>query len=382
MRTEIIIFSLFLAVSASAQQYCHEPGGTCWQYPSPIGLRCTTTPNNTPCPASTPIPTVTPTPKPELQPTYTITPLFTASNLGYTYVQWMSLQNNVLWGNGGICCPGIGDGIGECIFAIDYNINPPVFKELWCTYRDSSQLWESGLVQVASSDTYKYVVAGVRTYRPATGALQDTFKDGEIWGFGSNEIAGSGWQKAKSTATIQHITGCILFPQGILDLGGARWLYANTLYKDGGGGLVRFYWPDAWRIALWDPSTILSAAAPGGSGIVIDKDGSLITADSDWSGGNIYTGKTVRLWRSKDEGRTWVNTGIHFDARTGKTLFGCGFAHRSGGAALQPLHLICTEGSGKGPDQTPSDWNAVSLRVTGATVPPNWGVRPVLGGVR
>ena len=110
---------------------------------------------------------------------------------------------------------------------------------------------------------------------------------------------------------------------------------------------------------------------------MIDADGSLITADSDWSGGNIYMSKTVRIWRSKDEGRTWVNTGIHFDARAGKTLFGCGFAHRSGGAALQPLHLICTEGTGLGPEQSPSNWNAVSVRVTGAKVPTSWGQKPV-----
>ena len=381
-QVKLIIFFLILAVSASAQQlYCHDPGG-CWKYPAPLGLQCTTTPNSTPCPTSTPAPTMTPTPKPEVQPTYTITPLFTASNLGYTYVQWMSLQNNVLWGNGGVCCPGIGDGIGECIFAINYNVNPPVFKELWCTYRDSSQLWESGSVQVASSDVYKYVVVGVRTYRPATSALQDAFKDGEIWGFGANEIVGSGWQKARGVGAIQHMTGWLFFPQGILDLGGARWLYANVILKNGGGGLVRFYWPDAWQIAYWDPTTNLSPTNPGGSGIVIDADGSLITADSDWSGGNIYTGKVVRIWRSRDEGRTWVNTGIKFEARAGKTLFGCGFAHKSGGAALQPLHLLCTEGGGLGPDKTPSDWNAVSLRVTGATVPPNWGVKPVFGGVR
>ncbi len=333
----------------------------------------------TPIPTTpTPIPpTATPTPKPEPQPTYTITPLFTGTDLGYTYVQWMSMQDNTIWGNGGICCPGIGDGIGECIFAVDYNVSPPTFKELWCTYRDSKQLWESGSVQVASSDVYKYVVAGVRTYRPATSALQDTFKDGEIWGFGSNEIAGAGWQKARGAGTVQHMTDWVFFPQGILDLGGARWLYANVIYKGGGSGLIRLYWPDAWRIAYWDPTTILANSNPGGSGIVIDADGSLITADSDWFGGNIYTSRTVRIWRSGDEGRTWINTGIKFDARPGKTLFGCGFAHRSGGAALQPLHLLCTEGSGKGPDQNPSDWNAVSVRVTGAKVPAAWGQKPI-----
>jgi len=376
-----------LASSAGAQQFCHETSGGCFQMPSvPVACNGTitfmpcpvTSPTPIPTPSATPTPTKTPTPAVTPTPyTYTVTEFFKSRDLGYTYVQWMSMMNNVVWGNGGICCPGIGDGIGECIFAIDYNVSPPAFRELWCTYRDSTQLWESGSVQVASSDTYKYVVAGVRTYRPATGALQDSFKDGEIWGFGANEIAGPGWQKARGAGTIQHMTGWLFFPQGILDLGGARWLYANVLLKDGGGGLVRFYWPDAWRAALWDPTTNLSPSNPGGSGIVIDADGSLITADSDWSGGNIYTGKTVRIWRSKDEGRTWVNTGIHFDARAGKTLFGCGFAHRSGGAALQPLHLLCSEGSGLGPDAKPSDWNTVSVRVTGAAVPSNFGQKPV-----
>jgi hypothetical protein len=382
-----LVLTLQSAVAGAQQLYCHEPT-ICWAYPSPLGLQCSTTPSIIPCSAPTPVPTVAPTPKPEVQPTYTITDLFRADAIGYSYVQWMSMMNGVVWGNGGICCPGLPDpakppggdpnnSVGECIFAIDYGVSPPAFKELWCTSRDSTQLWESGSVQVASSDTYKYVVAGVRTYRPATGALQDAWKDGEFWGFGTNEIAGPGWQKARNAATIQHMTGWHFFPQGILDLGGARWLYANVILRGGGGGLVRFYWPDAWKIALWDSTTNLSATSPGGSGIVIDADGSLITADSDWSGGSIYTSKTVRLWRSKDEGRTWVNTGIHFDARPGKTLFGCGFAHRSGGAALQPLHLLCTAGTGRGPDAIPSDWNAVSVRVTGAAVPPNFGQKPI-----
>jgi hypothetical protein len=393
-----IVLVLTLQAAVAGAQYCRNVVGDCYALGQFTGTTCGSGYTNgaTPCPTATPVPTITPTatptPKAEVQPTYTITDLFRADALGYSYVQWMSLMNNVLWGNGGVCCPGIGDGIGECPFLIDYNVSPPAFREIWCTYRDSTQLWETGLLQVASSDEHKWVVTGVRTHRPAVPALQDAFKMGEVWGLGTNnleQVGGVSWQKTKTTGVTFSMQDWLVFPQGILDLGGTRWLYASVgIRGEPRGQLIRLVWPGAYRTAQWDFSSYLSKADPAGyntpitnnwpglNGIVIDTDGSLIGTDNDWASGNAYGGRFVRLWRSKDEGRTWADTGVKFNARAGKTLFMCGFAHKSGGAALVPWHLICVEGTGKGPDQKPSDWNTVSVRVTGAVVPPNFGQKP------
>jgi hypothetical protein len=304
--------------------------------------------------------------------TYTITPFLQAKDLGYSYIQWMSEVGNVVWGNGGVCCPGIGTGVGECVFSVDYNLTPPRFREWWCTYRDSSQLWESGSVQVAQSDSLKWVAAGIMTYRPANSALQNDFREGPVWGFGVTDLYANGWQGVNNIGKMLRMTDTQLFPQGILDLNGARWLYVRSLAKNGATySLMRFYWPYAFHTADWDPTTILSTNAPGSDGIAIDSDGTLIALV-----GGPQTATSVHLWRSGNEGRTWADTGIHFDARPGKTLFQCGFEHGSGGAAVQPLHLICVEGTGKGPDQNPPDWNAVDIRTGVVNLPASWGQAP------
>jgi hypothetical protein len=85
----------------------------------------------------------------------------------------------------------------------------------------------------------------------------------------------------------------------------------------------------------------------------------------------------VKIVRSRDEGRTWVDTGVRINPPAGKTLFGCGWDHRSGGAAVQPWHVVCTIGTGLGPDVTPSDWNLGDVRMTGAKLPAAWGKVPV-----
>ena len=86
----------------------------------------------------------------------------------------------------------------------------------------------------------------------------------------------------------------------------------------------------------------------------------------------------VNVLRSKDEGRTWSDTGIQVAAPTGRMLFGCGWAHKSGGAAEQPWLLLCTIGTGKGPDQMPPDWNGGYIAVVGTKLPAGWGKKPVL----
>src|SRR3990167_4129184 len=121
----------------------------------------------------------------------TVTQFLKASDLGYTYVQGMTLIDN--------------------------------------------ELWESGSVQVAHSDRYKWVVAGQATRRPAVPALQDAPKAAMIWGFGTNSLTDPWFSWAHSVGH-NIFTGFWqgqIWPQGVLDLGGIRYLYAQTLRQWG-----------------------------------------------------------------------------------------------------------------------------------------------------
>jgi len=305
----------------------------------------------------------------------TVTQFLKASDLGYTYVQGMTLIDNVLWGNGGRCCPGIGDSIGECLFSINYSADPPQFREWWCTYRDTTELWESGSVQVAHSDRYKWVVAGQATRRPAVPALQDAPKAAMIWGFGTNSLTDPWFSWAHSVGH-NIFTGFWqgqIWPQGVLDLGGIRYLYAQTLRQWGEPMYVRrWVWSDGGHIAYWDSQFVSAPMFEGIPGIAIDKDGSLIAANGWWPE---QTNTVVGFLRSKDEGRTWKDAGFEVRAPAGRTLFGCGWDHKSGGAATQPLHLVCTYGTGQGPDT--GDWSAADIRFPGVVVSAAWGKKPV-----
>jgi hypothetical protein len=162
-----------------------------------------------------------------------------------------------------------------------------------------------------------------------------------------------------------------VFPQGILDLG-SRYLYARVLRSgDTRYSLGRWYWPTPFGTAWWSSETILSRDIPGFSGIAIDADGSLIATNGEAANNTV-----VEVWRSRDEGRTWAKTGIHFDAPAGRTLFQCGWEHKSGGAAAVPWHLLCVLGDGSGPET--GGWHAASVRVNGAKVPATWGQKPVI----
>jgi hypothetical protein len=372
VQTALPTLLLLLAAISQAQTYCHWTDGTCYALPSPLGCPASATTNTTPCPAvsPTPTPTATPTPSPTPAPmSYSVTSFVKAKDLGMTYFNWPSQMNGVVWGNTGQCCPGIGTGPGECVFSLERSSNTS--RLWWCTYRDSSQLWESASVQVASGDVYAWVVAGVKTYRPANDALQSDFHEGTVWGFGVPSITQT-WFGISTLADVLRYPDAVLFPLGILDLDGARWLYARVWsYSEADYMLGRWYWPRAWQSAQWSSETILSKSIPSFQAMAIDSDGSLIATT-----GELQNNLVVKIWRSKDKGRTWTDTGSAFSAPSGTTMFQCGFEHKSGGAAVVPWHLLCVQGDGQGPDA--GTWSIADIRVNGAKVPANWTVAPVL----
>ena len=401
--------------------YAPELGITCPGLPWTLRTDLAICPQAAPTPMATPTATPTP-PGPTPTPvTYTVQEFLRAADLGYTYIQAMSMVDGVVWGNGGVCCPGIPNGrsttqIGECVWSIDYNVDPPRFREWWCTFRDTSQLWEVGSVQVAQSDRFKWVVAGQATRRPAVPALQDGAKTPMIWGFGVQSLSEPffTWANSVGHDILAGWSGQI-WPQGILDLGGRRFLYAQTLTRWGEPMFIRRWaWADGAHVAFYDSHFWSAPVFAGFSGIAIDADGSIVTT-VDEEPGVAATGvgihgataatvsarvagvetaaagitvhplwwpsqgaKKVHVIRSKDEGRSWADAGIVFKAPVGRTLFGCGWTHRSGGGAVQPLLLLCTIGTGKGPDQTPPDWNAAYVAWPGARIPATFGQKPVL----
>jgi hypothetical protein len=358
-------------------------------FPSTTPCAAVPTPTPTPQPTAAPTPTATPTPVPLA---YTVQQFQTANAIGYTYIQALNMIDGTLWGNGGVCCPGVGDGIGECLFVVDFTQPVPVHREWWCTYRDSSELYETVGPQVAHSDRYRWVVAAMVNRRPAVGALQSEAVASLLVGFGTQSLTDPyiTWKSGVGRLLYPENRG--VWPLGILDLRGVRWIYAMVMDNFYGQfELWRFQWPDANSTALWDPSTKLAVLTEPLSDIAIDKDGSLVstvdTTPSKLAGRARGTGPLrwwptsdatqVKVVRSTDEGRTWAEV-TRFNAPVGKFLCGCGWDHKSGGGAVQPWHLVCTISSGKGPDAVPSDWNFADIRVNGAKVPANWTVAPVL----
>jgi hypothetical protein len=403
MRGKITIVAVALLVAATLHagtvQSCWQ-GNVCQPWndtvfgPCPVGW----TPNTNPCPAASPTPaptvaptaTATPTPAPQLP--YTVQPVLAASALGYSYLQAPTMIDKSTWGNGGVCCKSPGETAGECEWVIDNNPPIPTYREWWCTYRDSSELYESLGPQVAHSDRYKWVVAMMVNRRPPVGALQSEAAASILVGFGLQSLSEQfRWPERVGRLFPQEDRG--LWPLGILDLRGVRWLYCLVLENFYGRfELWRFAWPDAYSPALWSTTTKLAVLTDPLSEIAIDKDGSLVstidTTPAKFARGSKLAGKLkwwptadstlVKVVRSTDEGRTWADAGISFAAPAGKFLSGCGWEHTSGGGAVVPWHLLCIMSSGKGPDAVPSDWNLADIRVNGAKVPANWGVTPVL----
>jgi len=353
-------------------------GGTTCAPPSVIVLAC---PTPTPVPTPTPIPT-------EPQPSYTIIDFLSPADLPAppgslggtveTYIQACTMVAGVMWCNVGNCCPPIGDQTGgECAISIGFNLPIPQVRYWWCTYLNSEQLWETGCIQAANSDRDHWVVTGQWTSRPAVEVLKDGWKDSQVWSFGVPALNTPSWFFPQDVVVTAGEVNTDMWPQGILDLGGERWLYVQYMGTEGQFGIARLLWnrvgPSA-SAASWVSGSKLcdDPSLPMFSGIAIDKDGSLIATSGWWPS---QQNKTVWVYRSRDEGLTWARTGIKFDAPEGRTLFGCGWDHSSGGAAAQPWRLTCTEGDGGGP--TDGNWHEAIVLVNGATVPPNLKTKPV-----
>jgi hypothetical protein len=198
--------------------------------------------------------------------------------------------------------------------------------------------------------------------------------------------------------------GSKAWPVGILDLQGARYLYSMYMTADRPDRflLARFVWLDARHYVTLEREWLLSELAHPISGIAVDVDGSLLaTWDEEQAGPPVVaasmtartSGISVKpLWwpsacsrsthviRSRDEGRTWQETGITFAGSDGRCVVGCAFAHDGRGAAVQPWLLLCTSTSGKGPAMTPSDWNAAYVAWPGAKLPKSIGQKPIIFG--
>ena len=410
----LVVSALLLALSAliavgvaSGQQlYCHESTG-CYPLPLPPGMTCSGTVDTVACPAATPTPTptvaptATPTPG-EPQPAYTVTQFLAPHDLGPTYTYLQAPRLLVLPGhtyltlNGGDCCPGIGDGIGECSVFVDYSTAAPWWGELFCTYRDTPDLWETSGGAMAL-DYRGLQLWGDTDYRPAVSVQQSEWKDSWLW---HRELAYPVQSQniSPGPGSVQRFAGWwpdrMLLPQGLLRLGGQDYLYAMS-FQGPGMQYTRF---------AVDSGLPMERPLPPGqplvqplfSGIAIDADGSLIATTDDeppaatttaarmnaraagmtahaqwWPSQN---GGTVRVWRSRDAGVTWKQTGITFAAPKGRALFGCAFATANWGAALQPWLLVCSIGTGQGPDV--GDWGLAYIATAGAKVPANLGAKP------
>ncbi len=320
-----------------------------------------------PCPSVTPTPTPTLTPTPTPTPTapplvYTITRILRSTDLaGFNYIMGSTFIDGVLWANGGDCCPGLGDGIGECVISIDYTVTPPAARRWWCTYADTTDLWESGSVQVTHGPLYRWVVAGQATRRPGAWPIVGPW-DAFVWSFGAQTLTDEwfSWQHSVGQATLVE-PGFRFWPLGILDLEGQRYLYAQWMSPQGEFGVGRWWFPGAGALAQYSRDTFLTLGLkpepPLFSGIAIDADWSLIATDGWWPAAENVV---VRVWRSRDAGRTWALTGQQIEAPPGTTLFGCGWIHREGGFAVQPWAFVCNQGTGKGAET--GDWSLVVVR--------------------
>jgi len=393
--------------AVAADQWCWNGGTNCAPYKAGdicFGQVISTCPpaSVTPVPIATPTPrpgTPTPTPTPAV---YTVGEFLKSRDLGYTYVMALTMLDGVVWGNGGVCCPGIGDGIGECLFSIDYMQTPPIFREWVCTYRDSNELWEITAPQVARSDSYKWVVAGEATRRAALPALVKSGTASLTWGFGVQSLTERFFTWTQNVGRLFYPEFLKRWPLAILDLDGIRYLYCMTLKLDGPTAgqfaLERYAWPSAYHVALYTQTTSLGVLPVPLSPIAIDVDGSLLstidvettasasaagvrasalsmTAHAQWYPSGSST--KVLVMRSLDQGRSWSETGLVIQAPAGKALWGCGFEHKSGGAAVQPLHLLCTLAPlGKGPET--GEHIGADVRFASAKVPASWGQKPVL----
>jgi hypothetical protein len=354
-------------------------GGSCVP-PRVVVLACPDAPTPTPVPSATPTPTPAPA---EPQPTYTVTEFLTPADVpvrpgmaSKTYLQAMRLfKGAVLVGNVGVCCPGIGTpGQGEAIFTIDGRVSPPQYREWWETFTDSCELWESGCSQITESDMYPFGFVGCLSRRPSVAALQDDWKGSQVWAFGVPQLDTPHWSFPWNLGIIDIEADADVWPQAILDLDGQRWLIVQYARRTGEFGLARLLWPSVGRVAMWVSGSVLTTdpSLPLFSGIAVDADGSWIATSGWWPA---QTNSAVFVWRSRDAGQTWANTGIRFEY-AGHDMFGCGPAQNGHGAADVPWRFTCTSATG-GSGPTDGSWHGTLILTNGAAMPANLMTKPV-----
>lgn len=394
--TLIAIAAWLIAVEAPAQQVCCGPTGKLWTCADaacagPMGLSCAPAgaivpaescqAAPTPTPTVPPTPTVTPTPTAPPSPTPTITTVTLGLPIPWTYTQGLTLFRGVLWGNAGN--PTSGPNNGECIFSVDYNRTPPVFRVWTCTGQTADS-WESGYPKVdddAQGGPGALIVAWIETHSvPPWGQTRgDVLRYGTLSMLRARPPGGAGTAAVDDPyPQITHDaiaeSQAWLWPLGWLHLGGQRQLYAAHVAASWGpldNTLVRYYMPQGTAMQWMDTALFQPVRYPMASisDIAIDADGSLIATET--TGDNATS---MSIWRSRDEGRTWA-VATTVQALDGGSLFDCHFAHHAGGAADVPWLLTCNSTPPAG-SWANGGWQVVTVAWPGARPPLYWGQRP------
>ncbi len=382
----LIVAMAMIAVGvASGQQlYCHDSTG-CYPLPLPPGMTCSGTVDTTPCAVATPTPTptVAPTATPTAppMPAPTITTVTLGLPIPWSYTQGLSLFRGVLWGDAGNPTTGVNNG--ECIFSVDYNRTPPVFR-VWACTGQTADSWESAYPHVdddAANGPGAIIVSWIETRSPAPWGQTrgDSIRYGTITTLQARPVVGQAGSLAVDDPAPYIRRDAIaesqawLWPLGWLHLGGQRQLYGAWVSGRWGeqpSRLVRWYWPLSGPPAPdWQGLPPTSAPMATVSDIAIDADGSLIATET--TGDNATS---MSIWRSRDEGRTWT-VATTVKALDNGSLFDCHFSRHAGGAADLPWFLTCNSTPPSG-SWANGGWQVVSVAWSGAQPPLYWGQRP------
>lgn len=393
----IALAAWLIAVESPAQTVCCGPTGVLWtcadagcRAPS-VGVPCTPggkivpagscTAAPTPTPTAPPTPTATPTPTaPPMRPP-TITTVTLGLPIPWTYTQGLSIYRGVLWGDAGN--PTSGPNLGECIFSVDFNRTPPVFR-VWACTGQTADSWESAYPHVGddpSNGPGALIVSWIETHSvPPWGQTRgDVLRYGTITTLQARPVVGQAGAVAVDDPAPYLRRDAIaepqtwLWPLGWLHLGGQRMLYLADVSGRWGetpSRLVRWYWP-----LSGPPTPDWQGLPPAGvpmvsvSDIAVDADGSLVATET--TGDNAAS---MSVWRSRDEGRTWV-VATTVEAAPGGSLFDCHFAHHAGGAADVPWLLTCNSTAPSG-SWANGGWGVVTVAWPGAQPPLYWGQKP------
>ena len=386
-------------------KYCLRTDGACFLRP-PVGCGAGTcvpvcpvlTPTPTPTPIVTGTPTATPTPTVPPTPTpggVTFTPLGLSAT-PYTYrnqATWIQLRADRTWymtHNAGhfpgddTVPPALGTKsaqVGECLIYTDGSGPIPTERQLTCSYRDTTNLWENGWLRLVPWGNGELVGFSNVTFRPASRTWANDQHDAALaytvitpQGFFSRQ-----WQTP--------VPGSVFFPAAILDLHGQHYAYVGQDVEVAlpwlpvGGYLTRWIigesggvWSDpAWPVALHAGMIGVVAADPS-------CDGCALGFSSDWP-----PSTSVTLSRSHDEGRSWSEVVLTLTPPAGYVgVDDCHVAVLPGGIADTPLWGVCMTYHAKADGTPDDDWSLPGKWVpqlwaqVGANVPGNFTTSPVI----